>query len=215
VKVVGPKLDPAETARAQVEALGFDRRDVRHIIVTHLDIDHAGGIEDFPEATIHVHAAELEAATARATRKDRERYNVAQWAHGPRWAPFAATGGEPWMGFEAVRDVPGLPPEILLVPVVGHTRGHTAVAVDAGDGWLFHCGDAYFHRTDVEPEIGKAPFGLALFEWFNDADSRSRKGNVTRLRELVKQHPEVRVFCSHDPDELDACRAASPRARVA
>jgi glyoxylase-like metal-dependent hydrolase (beta-lactamase superfamily II) len=24
---------------------------VRHIVLTHLDFDHAGGLEDFPEAT--------------------------------------------------------------------------------------------------------------------------------------------------------------------
>ncbi len=48
-----PRLDPAQTAVRQIEALGFRAADVRHIVVTHLDVDHAGGIGDFPAATVH------------------------------------------------------------------------------------------------------------------------------------------------------------------
>jgi glyoxylase-like metal-dependent hydrolase (beta-lactamase superfamily II) len=57
-----PQLRATETAVAQVRALGFDPADVRHIVVTHLDFDHAGGLEDFPNATVHVTAREKEVA---------------------------------------------------------------------------------------------------------------------------------------------------------
>src|SRR6187200_2283944 len=33
-RLAGPVLDPAETAHAQVRALGFDPKDLRHIVVT-------------------------------------------------------------------------------------------------------------------------------------------------------------------------------------
>ena len=42
------QFDRRATALRQVERLGFSRRDVRHIVLTHLDFDHAGGLEDFP-----------------------------------------------------------------------------------------------------------------------------------------------------------------------
>jgi glyoxylase-like metal-dependent hydrolase (beta-lactamase superfamily II) len=42
----------------QVKQLGFSPRDVRHIVLTHLDSDHAGGLENFPEAHVHVLEAE-------------------------------------------------------------------------------------------------------------------------------------------------------------
>src|SRR5512147_3130678 len=42
----GPTLSRSETALAQVEALGFTPADVKHIVVTHLDLDHAGGLCD-------------------------------------------------------------------------------------------------------------------------------------------------------------------------
>lgn len=53
------------TALAAVEQLGYAARDVRHIVLTHLDFDHAGGLEDFPEATVHVMQAEIDAANER------------------------------------------------------------------------------------------------------------------------------------------------------
>ena len=48
--LVGPVLDPAETASAQVSALGFAPGDVTDIVLTHLDPDHSGGLADFPHA---------------------------------------------------------------------------------------------------------------------------------------------------------------------
>ncbi|MGP3965322.1 hypothetical protein ACTWPT_56180 [Nonomuraea sp. 3N208] len=45
-----------------------------------------------------------------------------------------------------MRQLNGLPPEILLIPLAGHSRGHSGVAVDTGATWLLHAGDAYFFR---------------------------------------------------------------------
>src|SRR5262249_61645614 len=46
--LIRPALDPAETAARQVERLGFRRDDVPHIILTHLDVNHACGLSDSP-----------------------------------------------------------------------------------------------------------------------------------------------------------------------
>lgn len=51
--LLSPDLREEMTAARQVEQLGFRRSDVRHIVLTHLDFDHAGGLDDFPEATVH------------------------------------------------------------------------------------------------------------------------------------------------------------------
>src|SRR5688572_382004 len=69
-----PRLDPAETALAHVTRLGFQREDVRHVLPTHLDLDHAGGIPDFPDATVHVFRAEHTAATSPRTAMEKRRY---------------------------------------------------------------------------------------------------------------------------------------------
>src|SRR4051812_2750245 len=57
-QLVGPTLDHAETAISQLAGLGYRPEDVRHIVVTHLDLDHAGGLVDFPHAKVHLHARE-------------------------------------------------------------------------------------------------------------------------------------------------------------
>lgn len=38
----------------QIRRLGYAASDVCHIVLTELDFDHAGGLEDFPDARVHV-----------------------------------------------------------------------------------------------------------------------------------------------------------------
>jgi hypothetical protein len=104
-----PRLDPEETAIRQLARLGYAACDVRHIVLTHLDLDHAGGIADFPDATVHVSSPEFRGATAPATPAERLRYRPVLWSRRPRWAVHELTGGERWFGFQAVGDANGLP----------------------------------------------------------------------------------------------------------
>jgi glyoxylase-like metal-dependent hydrolase (beta-lactamase superfamily II) len=201
------KLREEDTALRQVERLGHRAGDVRHIVLTHLDFDHAGGVEDFPEATVHVLGAEL--AAARQERQGfiaRNRYRPQQWDGGVRWREYgAAPGGEPWFGFRAVRDLEGLPPEILMVPLVGHTWGHCGVAVRGPSGWLLHAGDAYFHQGEMDPATPSCPPGLRAYQRMMEVDRASRLGNQERLRELARARAgEVVVFSGHDRAELAA-----------
>lgn len=200
--VLGTHLSEGETAVRQVEELGFSAADVRHVVLTHLDVDHASGLGDFPHAKVHCMRREHEAANAPSWR-ERARYFPAQWAHDPEWALYES-GGEPWHGFEAVRDLEGLPPEILMVPLDGHSRGHAAVAVDAEDGWLLHAGDAYFFHGEMSADRPRCPPGLAGFQSLVAYDDARRRHNQRRLRALVRDHGgEVRVFSAHDPTELE------------
>ncbi len=199
--VVRPRGDPGETAISQIRELGFEPGDVRHIVTTHLDLDHAGGLPDFPDAEVHLLGSELAAAMHPGWR-DRARYIAAHWAHGPRWSEHDV-GGDEWFGFDSVRILPDSDAEILLIPLRGHTLGHTGVAVRRPDGWLLHCGDAYFHHGEVETPA-HCPPGLRAFEALNQADGATRRQNSERLRELAHEHGgEVELICSHDPSTFD------------
>lgn len=201
VALTRPRLSWEETALAQVRALGHDVADVRHIILTHMDLDHAGGLPDFPNAQVHVLKAEFDAAMHPDWRS-KARYLPAQWAHNPRWVLHPG-GGEDWYGFRGLRPLPGVGEDIFLVPLVGHTRGHTGVAVRSDSGWLLHCGDAYFHHGLFEA-TPRLPPGIRAFEELVQTDRRARLRNHERLRDLQRRHGgEVRLFCAHDPVEFD------------
>jgi glyoxylase-like metal-dependent hydrolase (beta-lactamase superfamily II) len=193
-RLVRPRLDAAECARAQIERAGFRPEDVRHIILTHLDPDHAGGLADFPRASVHVHRPELDAARNPKTLNERRRYRSAQWRHGPRWQPHEVAG-ESWSGFACVRALPGLSPEILLLPLSGHTRGHAGVAVQTASGWLVHAGDAFFSAQEMAT-TPSCPTVLALFQRALAVDDAMRLHNQARLRQLAAAG-DAQVICSH------------------
>jgi glyoxylase-like metal-dependent hydrolase (beta-lactamase superfamily II) len=205
--MIRPILDPEETAVRQLERLGFQRQDVRHIIPTHLDVDHAGGLPDFPDAVVHIFADEYAAVVRPRTVMEQRRYHRHQWAHQPRWSIYEELG-EQWFGFPAVRSLKGVSDDILLVPLPGHTRGHCGVAVRQGNGWLLHAGDAYFHRDEVHGHLLDCPPLLAAFQMAFQHDAAGRIGNLHRLRQLAKDHRQtVTIISAHDPDEFDACRS--------
>lgn len=198
--IVRPVLDPAETAIAQVRALGHDPRDVTDIALTHLDLDHAGGLADFPHARVHVFADELEAAE-HPTPREKGRYLASQRAHDPQWVRHQVPG-DTWFGFDSVT---ALGDDVLLVPLQGHTRGHCGVAVRRPDGgWLLHAGDAYFHASEkLTPPA--APYSLRAFQVVMAVQNKRRLANQERLRELYAAHADaITVFCAHDPEEYAA-----------
>ena len=175
------------------------------VVLTHLDLDHAGGLADFPRAAVHVHAAELAAARHRSL-VERSRYKPAQWAHHPRWVEHREDG-ERWHGLE----VSVVGEDLLLVPLHGHSRGHSGVAVRRpSGGWFLHAGDAYFHRDELAAPP-RCPAGLAAFQTVVQVDGPARRTNQARLRTLHAEHgpasgaaDPVTVFSAHDAAEYDA-----------
>jgi glyoxylase-like metal-dependent hydrolase (beta-lactamase superfamily II) len=202
--LLDPDFREEMTAVRQIARLGYDPRDVRHIVLTHLDFDHAGGLDDFPEARVHLLAAERDSAVARRTPLDRMRYRPQQWSSRERWLSYVYGAGERWFGFERVRKLEGVPPEILMIPLVGHTFGHAGIAVQGDDGWLLLAGDAYFFHREMDAAHPWCTPGLRFYQWMMEKNRGDRLANQQRLRELVFRHgDEVTVVCSHDPVEFE------------
>jgi glyoxylase-like metal-dependent hydrolase (beta-lactamase superfamily II) len=160
--------------------MGHTTDEVAHVVLTHLDFDHVGGLADFPDATVHTTAAEHAAAVVEPDRAARRRYSPRQWSHGPRFRTHVGPGDAWKHDLTAIEVLPG----IAFVPMPGHTKGHAAVVVDAGDrGLLVHAGDAVF---DASCYAGEAPTG-------------SRLGRVATLRafEKVMAHDRSRLAANH------------------
>jgi glyoxylase-like metal-dependent hydrolase (beta-lactamase superfamily II) len=194
--ITRPVLVPTEAAAHQIEQLGFRREDVRHIVVTHFDSDHVGGISDFPHAQVHVTAAEAFAAFNAPTRQERFRYARQQWAT-ERNVVEHSPEGEAWRGFAAAKELDNVAPGIVLVSLPGHTRGHICVAVDAGNRWLLHCGDAFFHCGTLEGT--QPPRSLWAWEKAVALDRKKVRDNHARLIELYRRaEPDLFLINSHD-----------------
>lgn len=201
-----PELREEMTAIRQIERLGYDPRDVRHIVLTHLDFDHAGGLDDFPHATVHMLAKERDAATARKTTLDRMRYRPQQWSTSANWKGYEIGRGDRWFGFERVHALDGITSDIALVPLIGHTFGHAGVAVRSGAGWLLLAGDAYFYWAEMDLARPRCTPGLRFYQFMMEKDRSMRLRNQRRLRALKRNHDkDVTIISSHDRKEFEAC----------
>jgi glyoxylase-like metal-dependent hydrolase (beta-lactamase superfamily II) len=193
--VINAQANPLIPALRQLERLGFRASDVSDIICTHLDRDHAGGLPDFPAARVHVLPAEVDAATRPRNLMERERYRRCHFAHGPKWVPHQVNGAR-WFGLDCIRDLSELPPEIVMIPLQGHTRGHCGVAVDTGNGWVLHCGDAYYIKRELTKQ---APIGVRGFRRMAHLNLPRAVKVMARIQGVVEEsRGTVTTLSSHD-----------------
>jgi glyoxylase-like metal-dependent hydrolase (beta-lactamase superfamily II) len=197
--VTRPAFLHTETAHYQIQRLGFDPADVRDIVITHFDHDHVGGIADFPHARIHLTAAEAFGAIHSPSRREQVRYNRRQWAHHPILVEHSPDG-EPWRGFAAAKELTDIAPGIVLVSLPGHTRGHACVAVDGGDRWILHAGDAFYHHGTLD-NVSPIPRALRAMESFIAFNRKQVRANHARLAELsARNESDLLIVCAHDPE---------------
>lgn len=198
-----PAFAPAEAAINQIRELGFDSHDVQHIVLTHFDADHTGGLDDFPWARVHLTNAEGFAARHPRTLTERGRYRPIQRAHGPLLVEHDPAAGESWRGFPGAVELTDIAPGIVLINLPGHSRGHAAIAVDAGDHWILHAGDSFYHHGQLDG-TDTAPRVLTAMERLMSTDWPRVQANHQRLSELwAAADPDLRLINSHDPYLLD------------
>ena len=204
---VRPVFDEAEAAINQIRALGFDPHDVRDIILTHFDADHVGGLADFPWARVHLTGDEATAALAPRTVTEKARYLPAQRDHHPDLVRHPPEVGDQWHGFATATELTEVADGVVLLALPGHSRGHAAVAVDAGDDrWILHAGDSFYHHGQIDGH-SRAPIALTGMERVIAYDWPKVRDNHHRLAELwASGDPGLQIVNAHDPALLRAVR---------
>jgi glyoxylase-like metal-dependent hydrolase (beta-lactamase superfamily II) len=120
------ELEAEDELAPQLRADGLDPDDVRWVALSHLHTDHVGGVADFRGAHVLVARREWERAQGIAGRL--RGYLPQRWPPGllPQLVDFEG----PSVGsFPASHDVAG-DGTLLLVPLPGHTPGHSGLLVE-------------------------------------------------------------------------------------
>lgn len=214
--VLRPALNPAESAVRRIEALGLDPAEVRHVVLTHFDLDHIGGLADFPRATVHVTSSALTWAVRTPRFVERRRYRRAQLDHGPRFAEYEYCTDR-WEGFRVV-PLDHVAEGMMFVDLPGHTAGHAGVLVPGGGGRsddrpdpddddtvsvsardVLHAGDAFYHRGQIDPGV-RAPRISTLPERPLALEPSAIPLTHARLAALAARRADtLDVVCAHDP----------------
>ena len=202
-RIIGLENDPRETAIRQIEDLGYSSQDLKHIFLTHLHLDHTGGLPDFKEAQVHVYEPEYRRAVLERG-FDSIVYIEEHWAHEPKWHT-SRLEGHSWMGLPCTPRIQFNGVEIFFVPTPGHSIGHCMVVTHLPDDrFLVHAGDTYAFHGQIDPAL---PFKPAYFSLFSPVFNATRvirsffiyDEMLRSLKEELKDR--ITIFCSHDPFE--------------
>lgn len=198
-----PPWKADETAITNIKKLGYSPRDVRHVLLTHLDYDHANGLIDFPWATAHVYDLEVKSALSGKSMQDLLRYNRIRLKKHDKWEIYNTTIGDSWHGLNKVSPIKGLDNDFAIVPLIGHSAGHAGIAIRADNGWLLHAGDAYMMHAELQASpVGPSHSGL--FHFLMKDNGRLRKESLGRLSALYQNYgTEVTIFSAHDKEEFE------------
>jgi glyoxylase-like metal-dependent hydrolase (beta-lactamase superfamily II) len=170
-------MEPGEALRP----LGLRPEDITTLIVTHLHYDHAGGLHLFPNATLHMQAAEMAYATGPCM------------CHDTLKMPYTADHiceavKRLYQGKMVFYEGEGEVAEGVTVHCIGgHARGLQAVRVRTAAGWLCLASDAAHYYENF---LARKPFPIVV-------DLQDMLDGFETLHKLASA-PEL-IVPGHDP----------------
>ncbi len=204
-RLTGLEFRVEYSALHQVQALGYKAQDVKHIFLTHMHLDHSGGLPDFPHAKVHIYEPEYRMVTERIG-IDWLMCIPEHWAHGPDWVVHRLEG-DTFHGLERTPTVEVGGVAVFLVPFVGHTPGHCAVVLHLPDGrWYIHAGDGYGYHGQVNLEKTISPPYQWLFKplFYLHRVTRSILKYDDNFRHLRNEIGDaLTIFPTHDPYDFE------------
>ena len=167
-------MRPGEDAVSRLQAVGLAPADIGHVALSHLHIDHAGGVAFFPDAVFYAQRRELEFGY-RPPVYQRRFYIREDFDH-----PVS------WRQLEGECDLFG-DGRVVLFPTPGHSAGHQSMLVNLDGGAIILVADAAYSSHNLEQRA------LPAILWNPDVMVQSWE----RLEALRDRH-RARLLFTHD-----------------
>jgi N-acyl homoserine lactone hydrolase len=178
----------AKPAAAQLDASGYDRGNLRGIVLTHAHWDHVSGASDFAGTPVLVNAEE------KAFIRDGGFSSVvARNMKDAKYEEYAFEGG-PYLGYPASHDVHG-DGSVVLVPAPGHTPGSIVVFVTLPGGKRYaFVGDLVWQLEGIALREER-PW---LMRRLADSDEVLVRGQLLHVAAIAAKFPDLTIVPAHD-----------------
>jgi glyoxylase-like metal-dependent hydrolase (beta-lactamase superfamily II) len=185
----GLKMEPKQAVTEQLRARGTQPAEVKLVVMTHLHIDHASAMSEFPNATFVFSAREWEAATE--SRNWQHGYRTRQFDHGFDYRTLDLEGAaatDSYSTFGRSVDLLG-DGSIRLVYTPGHTHGHMSVVLRlSNDREALVAGDAIYTLHTLR--TGHRPFRIEEEHFFGRS--------LREIQLYAENNPDALIIPGHD-----------------
>ncbi len=195
--VARPRIEPGKDLPSQLRELGADPRSISFVIMTHLHVDHASGISEFPSSTFVLSSAEWETATTGGRpllRGYRPQHydNVFDY----RLVDFDGERIDSYATFGRTFDLFG-DGSIRLAFTPGHTMGHMSVLAHLGDRDFVIAGDAVYTMRQLEGGPAQP----------RPQDPHLWRRSLQELQLFHRQYPQALISPGHDAEHWQSLDA--------
>ena len=192
LKSLAGQLNPETPLPEMLRRAGEDPAKLRWAILSHVHLDHAGGLMDLPHLTVLMTREELLFANDPSAQA--KGYVLAAYTKvlpNPD-APTLQFEAKPYEIFDESADLyhDG---SVVVVPLCGHTPGSVGIFVNLSPARrFFYVGDSVDDELGFEERVGKA---LLLRDTDNDRALADQV--VSRLSQLHEKVPELAIIPAH------------------
>jgi len=190
------EMKPEQAVSAQLRARGIEPAQIKVVVMTHLHIDHASAIAEYPESTFVVSAGEWAAASEHGQFQG---YVKRQFDHGFDWRllDFEGRDAESFSGFARSFDLFG-DGSVRAVYTPGHTLGHLSVVLRTERGEVLVAGDAIYMRKTLDDT--HLPY--------RTSDEHLFRRSLREIRQYATETPEALIVPGHDWEAWHELEAA-------
>jgi len=195
-RVFHPRMGPDDALPDQLRARGLDPNRVAVVVMTHLHVDHASGVAQFPDATFVVSGREWHAATEEKGLTGG--YVRRQFDHAFDWRTLDFEGDDvnSFASFGRTLDLFG-DGSVRVAYTPGHTLGHMSVVLRTREGEFLVAADAAYTLRTLRESV--MPYGAH--------DEHEFRRSLREVQRYIEQTPSAVVSVGHD---LEAFRALKP-----